>query len=266
MFEEPWEEGRVGAPSIVEASGLVASAKTPGVLWVHNDSGDGARLFAVRRDGALVAALDVRGAAARDWEAMAAGPGAGGAPALYVGDIGDNDAARASVTIYVVPEPALDPPPSSVTVERVVELRYEDGPRDAEALLVDPESGEIVIVSKARDGASGVYVADVQAGLLSRRRTLAVGRAPLAGDPRVTDGAVSRRGDLVALRTYDAVFVWRRAPGTSIADALGGEPCGAPAPREPQGEAIAFAADGSGYFTVSEGAAPPIWFFEARGR
>ena len=35
-----------------------------------------------------------------------------------------------------------------------------------------------------------------------------------------------------------------------------------PLRSEPAGEAIGFAADGSGYFTVSEGNYPPIYYFE----
>ena len=45
--------GTVMAPATREASGIVASRKNPGVLWVHNDSGDTARLFALSYTGKL---------------------------------------------------------------------------------------------------------------------------------------------------------------------------------------------------------------------
>ena len=37
----------------------------------------------------------------------------------------------------------------------------------------------------------------------------------------------------------------------------------APARPEPQGEAVAWRADGRGYFTASEGAQPPLYLFAA---
>ncbi len=44
----------MSSPSIDESSGLSASRAHRGVLYTHNDSGDSARVFAVREDGTLV--------------------------------------------------------------------------------------------------------------------------------------------------------------------------------------------------------------------
>src|SRR5688500_7126733 len=43
--------GRVQAPNLTEISGVAMSKKNPGVLWVHNDSGHAAELFALAEDG-----------------------------------------------------------------------------------------------------------------------------------------------------------------------------------------------------------------------
>src|SRR5690606_16613699 len=48
---EPVRVGTVASSHVVEASGLVASRKQPDVLWVHNDSGNAATLYALGRDG-----------------------------------------------------------------------------------------------------------------------------------------------------------------------------------------------------------------------
>lgn len=246
--------GKVTHPAILEASGLTASVRTPGVLFTHNDSGDSARVFALHADATLAAEIEVSGASAVDWEAIAAGP-LDGAPALYIGDIGDNDKVRANVTIYVVPEPSLTPAPASVSVAKQLDLRYEDGPHDAEALLVDPDDGTIVIATKSLDGKSGIYVADAARSVLTRAATL-------EGLPWVNDGSASKDGRFVALRTYGTAFVWQRAPGGSIVDALtSGERCPLDLEAEPQGEAIAFALDGSSYFTLSEKKDQPLWSF-----
>jgi hypothetical protein len=77
----------------------------------------------------------------------------------------------------------------------------------------------------------------------------------------VTGGDVSADGSLVAVRTYTGVYLWDRAPGQAVPEALAAEPCAAPAALERQGESVAFLADGRGYVTVSEGEHPPLHVF-----
>jgi hypothetical protein len=84
----------------------------------------------------------------------------------------------------------------------------------------------------------------------------------VAGVPLLpTGGDISPNGSLIAIRSYGAVWVWDRAEGESVADALARAPCEAPSVLELQGEAIAFDADGRGYTTLSEGASPPLHRF-----
>src|SRR5215211_4514749 len=95
--------------SVSESSGLVASRSTPGAYWTHNDSGDGPFIYAFDTRGDSLGIFRVAGAQARDWEDMAAGPGPErGKSYLYIGDIGDNNSARAEVVVYRVAEPALN--------------------------------------------------------------------------------------------------------------------------------------------------------------
>src|SRR5829696_1264836 len=96
--------------SVSESSGLAASRLTPGAYWTHNDSGDGPFLYAFDTRGDSRGVFRVAGAQARDWEDMATGPGPEGGKGksyLYIGDIGDNNEARAEIVVYRVPEPAL---------------------------------------------------------------------------------------------------------------------------------------------------------------
>ena len=76
-------------PGITESSGLAASRQHPGVYWTHNDSDDGAYLYAVdSKTGETVATLTLTGVGTpRDMEAISIGPD----NHLYVGDIGDNE-------------------------------------------------------------------------------------------------------------------------------------------------------------------------------
>lgn len=89
-------------PRITESSGVASASWADGVIWTHNDSGDEPRFYAVNTGTCTVMAVyDVTGAQAVDWEDMTRS-----GTSLHFGDIGDNDARRASVTVYDVPEPA----------------------------------------------------------------------------------------------------------------------------------------------------------------
>ena len=151
----------VKAAALIEISGCAVSRQTPGgarVVWLHNDSGDSARVFAVdAATGRVRATYAVTGAAAQDWEDIAIASGN-----LYVGDIGDNAAARESVVVYRVPEPKLSvrvATAAQATAAAVaLRMRYPDGSHNAEALLVHPTTGDAYVVTKTEDGHSGVYV------------------------------------------------------------------------------------------------------------
>jgi hypothetical protein len=255
--------GTLKAPDATELSGLVASPTQPGVLWAHNDSGDRARIFALRSDGSQIASLDVPGAEATDWEDIAVGPGGD----LLLGDIGDNGSVRASVDVYRVPEPRLAAGPSSTAAATRLRLTYPDGAHDAETLLADPRTGELVIVTKRLDGRSGVYVAhvpargDAQDAVLRHAGDLKLGVGGLA-----TAGDVSADGATVAIRTYTSLYAWTRKPGATLAATLTRAPCVGSVSlfREGQGESLALSRDGRSFYTVPEGAGATVRRYVAR--
>src|SRR5262249_2944115 len=154
--------GKIANDEITELSGIVSSRRTNGVWWVHNDSGDSARLFAVGNDGRSLGEFHLAGVTATDWEDIGIGKGPkAGVSYLYGADIGDNAKARPSVQLYRVPEPAVDPAKSASAPQTLdgvdtLTLTYPDGPHDAEAFFVDPKTGRLYIVSKQL-GAAGVY-------------------------------------------------------------------------------------------------------------
>lgn len=252
--------GRVGAGAATALSGLAASRSQPGVLWAHNDSGASARLLALAPHGRLRGEVAVTGAENRDWEDISLGPGPGGRDALFVADIGDNDAVRPTVFIYRVPEPRLSggAPTASAPAERLT-LRYPDGAHDAETLLVDPSNGTLAVVTKTFGGDAFVYVAEPpRAGTVTRLQR--VGRVPLPAGEAVTAGDVSADGRTIVLRSYDRALVWSRRRGESLTAALDRAPCAARADLagEGQGEALALTPDGRAFFTVPEGRRPAL--------
>lgn len=267
-FAEGIAAGTVAPNQLREASGLASSRTTPGLLWVHNDSGNGSVLFALDIEGNRVRSYILSGASNYDWEALGIGPGpASGQTYLYVGDIGDNTASRSSITVYRVPEPEVIEGLTTLTVPGTVALpmQYPDGARDAEALFVDPETSEIYIVSKNfATGTSGVYRYPVPHDPSTTVTLEKVGEVSLPGDAierAVTGADISPNGREILIRSYTRGYLWQRAEGSSIANALLGTRCETPIAPEPQGEAITFTWDGRHYITVSEMLNQPIFLY-----
>ena len=94
--------------------------------------------------------------------------------------------------------------------------------------------------------------------------TLQFGTAPLIGDTSATGGDISPAGDLIAIRSYDSAYAWRRPVGTTVQEAFATAPCSLPVRTEAQGEAFAFFSDGTGYFTLSEGTNEQLSRYVAR--
>ena len=255
--------GPITEPSLVEISGIHAGIRNPDVWWVHNDSGDTARVFALDASGALRGTYTFAGTNAIDWEdlTVVAGP-TPGSGAIYAADIGDNPGNRAEVMLYRVVEPVvpLTGAPATATLSGVetLHLTYPDGPRDAETLMIDPVLGDIVIVAKSfLGGNQNVYTAP--AGLAPGSTTVLtkVGalKLDLGAANAVTGGDVAADGTAIAIRTYGSVKVFDRLPTWTIANTLTGAaaPCTAVGPAESQGEAVGLSPGGNSFVTVSEG-------------
>ncbi len=251
---------------VAESSSLVSTPAGPW-LWTANDSGDTARLFAVDRSGRTLAVAALPGTEVTDVEDSALGPDR----TLYVGDIGDNGAVRTSVAVLRVPEPAVDPRRTGVRVTtappRRAVLTYEDGPHDAETLLVHPRTGQVLVVTKGVFG-STVYAAPqpLADGVLRRVGSVSfrVTGTPGGPSPQVaaqllaTGGSVAPDGSRLVIRTYTDAYVWP-VPGDDLVAALRGTPQVLPLPASKQGEAVTWSRDGSTLLTSSEGVRAPVF-------
>lgn len=254
--------GALSSRELDEVSGLVQSRKQAGVIWVHNDSGDSARIFAIDARGQLLAEVELGGASARDFEDIALAPaGSGSHDWLYVADTGNNLHLRASVQIYRIAEPELDGHTRHFKrAAHTIEVRYADGAHDAETLLADPRTGDLYLVEKgpflARRQQVGVYrIAreDAERGRATAQRVATVALGP------TTAGDVLADGSGIAIRNYSHARFWPRAPDESFAAALHKAGCDLPlADRGEQGEAFGFAADGTSFLTIAEGEGAPL--------
>lgn len=256
-YGTPQVAGVVESAAVAEASGLVASRALADTLWVHNDSGDAARLYAMTTAGATRGVLNVPGATATDWEDLAIAPCAQ-AWCLYAGDIGDNAAARPSIQIYEVDEPTTVAATADATF-RAFDVSYPDGPHNAEALFVDPRDGRVYVITKQPTNPSRVFQLPLTAGVTST--AVEIGQLAVTGGTALITGADLHEDTCrvrLLVRTYTNLFELRAGAAATIAELLAAPLRPVPVASEPQGEAVAYAADGRAYTTVSEGAQPPL--------
>ncbi|MEU2022566.1 WD40 repeat domain-containing protein [Streptomyces sp. NPDC016469] len=225
-------------PRITESSGLAASRLHPGIYWTHNDSDDGPYVFAVdSRTGKTVATITMKGVGQpRDVEAISIGPDGN----VYVGDIGDNlNGSWDHVWIYRFPEPKTL---KDATVRATqFDVKYADGARNAEALMVHPKTGRVYIASKNEDG-GGLYEGPAKLTTGGDNVFKRVGEVPW-----VTDGAFSPDGKELVLRSYFS------ARGYTFAHGRLGKDYDVESPLLPQSESVTYTADGSALMYGSEG-------------
>jgi hypothetical protein len=250
--ELPWTEVcRFDDRRLTEISGMAASLMHENVVWVHNDSSDAARLYALDLQTCdTVSELRLRGVQARDFEGLASTRNARGRAALWVGDIGDNRDSWPSVTLHRVWEPK-----TLGTRSRPVkswDFTYPDRPHNAETLMV---SGRSVWVATWQLATGGVYSVPLRRTVSSAERLDDVG-------PLTTDGSIHPDERGYVLRDYlDVHFYVGLPPGRKVATfAL---------PRQVQGEAITWTSDGTGLLIASEEddrllrVDPPWWVLAA---
>jgi hypothetical protein len=252
----------VAAGTADEASGMADSRSMPGTVWLEEDSGNPTELVLLGYDGKAKGRIAIPNSQNTDWEDMAMGPGpTAGVNYIYLGDIGDNNAIRPGCQIYRFAEPK-NLTDKIGTVERINYV-YPDGPRDAEALFVDPQTSDVWIISK-RETKVRLYKLAYPQNINVVTTLQAFGEIPISV---VTGAAISPDGTEILVRTYTGVYYWKRNAGQTVADALQSTAGRQLAYRlEPQGEAICFDKDAKGFFTSSERAtaANTALFYYAR--
>lgn len=252
LFAQPRQVGILSDPGLTEASGLAPSRRNAGYFWTEEDSGNPNQIQLVRQDGQVVARFTVVGATNRDWEDIAIGPGpVAGESYLYLADIGDNKLRYAEKIIYRFPEPSLTgqrfPYTGQITNVDVIQLTLPNGAQNAEAILVEPDTKDLYILTKG--DRTALYRASYPQSLTQSTRMTCLLVMPF---DKVTSAGISPDNREILIRTYGQMFYYFRHLGESVVDMLKRAPKRLPLANEPQGEAVGWAADGSGYYTASE--------------
>ena len=231
-----------------ETSGIVVSRIHPGIMYIHNDSGNEPEVYMLDSLGAYSGRIVLRNTANRDFEDIAIGPGpVKSKNYIYLGDIGDNSAKHEELYLYRFPEPSKLNEDMDIEPVRFI-LKYPDGPKDSETLMVDPWNGDVFLLSK-RDSSNVLYKAPASSlgkepTTLERVMTLPITMS--------TGGDISADGKQILIKNYWSIYYWTREEGQSLEEALAKKPIMLPYKPEPQGEAIGFAPDGNSFFTISE--------------
>ncbi|MGZ3749830.1 MAG: hypothetical protein ACXVAU_01050 [Mucilaginibacter sp.] len=267
--------GRLQNKEMDEISGIAASGIHNGIYYVHNDSGDTSRFFAITPNGKIKSVIYFKGDSkeelgVHDCEDIAVGPGpVKGKSYVYLGDIGDNKGWYPYITVYRFEEQtSWIGKDSTIKANAVpIHFKYPDGPRDAESLMIDPVEKLIYIVSKRSDSVT-VYTSplDFKANdtvtLTKRCKLYFNGFKPFKW---ITAGDISKDGQQVLLKDYVKVYYWKRMNNEPIWKTLLRKPVELPYQQEKQGEAIGFTPDGKGYYTTSEGVFAPIYYYTIPG-
>jgi hypothetical protein len=225
---------------ITESSGLAVDYARY-LYWTVNDSDDRGVVYGIGLDGTVRGTLNFR-AQPRDVEAVAMCKNR-----LYVADIGDNNARRRFVRVYIFTSPR----PDGLTVTyHAYDFRYPDGPHDAETLLID-DCCRLFIVTKGREAA--IYEAPANPERQGVNELEQVGLAP----SNVTDGTFLPGGDRIALLTYSSVEVIDATSYEFMASV--------PIPSQPRAESLTLNMDQSSLLVGSEGKKSKVYSVRVPG-
>lgn len=241
-------------PRAIELSGLVVTGAGYAAINDSQDDADNIRVIYLDATCKVTSTLRYP-TAARDPEDLAMAPDG----TLWVADIGDNltsQTRRQNIALWKVPAGGGAP-----VIHR---MTYPDGPHDAEALLFTKD-GAPVIVTKEATGRAGVYTPTAalqpqsatgvplkRVGEFTPQSTGENNLLGALGETLITGAATSPDRSRIALRTYTAAYEWDVIDGDVVKTITSGTPRVTALPDEPQGEAIAYSADGKSFLTVSD--------------
>ena len=261
--------GQLIGSEISEASGIVASRQNPNVLWTHNDSAFGGSVFAISTNGTPLGRWFAPTVFFGNFEDIAIGPGPNPAHHyIYMGDIGDNFTNRNSIRVVRFPEPAVHPhysnapPVLPLPGVQEIEMVYPDGKFDAEALLVDPLTGDLFITTKQTNSARLYRATRAELDGGGPVELTFIREMVFSGFRSVGAADISQDGRLILMRRNGRAWTWNRNPAQSVGDTLAASGTTQPtAANEVNGEAIGLHATGLGYYTTAEGFQPPLNYF-----
>ncbi len=256
-----------------EVSGLAASRRHGDALWLLDDGGNPARLFAVSKRGRKLATVSVEGVVKTDWEDLAAFD-LDGRRYLLIADTGDNGGLRKTLQLHVIEEPARIED-TAVRPAWSIAFRWPDGARDCEAVAVDPVRNQVLLISKKRQPPE-LFALRLRPGPEKLQTAKLLGH--LAGVPQasaeelrenetlarrrnqVTAAALSPDGKTLAVMTYSDLLLYSHRGEESWAQSVARRPRRHELPWLPQAEALDWAQNGRNLFATGEFSPAPLLY------
>lgn len=234
--------------TVDEASGICDSRSMSGNVWVHEDGYNPNVLNLLSHQGQHIGKIQLP-FPNRDWEDIAIGKGPqDGVNYIYLADIGDNLAVYNNeyyIYRFIEPKSMND----KVTQFDRITFAYPDGSRDAEAILLDPATKDIYIVTKREFNVRLYHLPYPQS-------TTDIQTAKFIQNieyQAITSGGISSDGKEIVLRNYFAMYYWYRKEGESIIQALArSRDKTLPFVKEVQEEGFCFDKDNKGIFSIGE--------------
>ena len=276
-FSGPSTIAQVDGLVVPECGGLCASRINRNILWAINDYSNHHSLYAINSTDGSTQQYPIANGKNYDYEDIACGPGPiPGAGYIYVADVGDNDAWRGmkyflrtwpQIAIYRIREPNLSTLQNpELTLWDKLELRYTDGPHNAEAIITDPVSRRIFILTKS---SGRIWMTPEEWGPGNASMVLKrMGRVKNMPDS-LTGIDISPDGKEIVVKFYDSIRYFCMGdrqydnPGGAWQDIIDvlTTADGIPVPYEvePQGEAVCFGQNfDEGIYTLSEARRNPL--------
>jgi hypothetical protein len=226
--------------SLTEISGIAASNKYPATNWGIEDSGNPPVVHLLSHQGSIIYSSYIKGATNRDWEAMAIAEND-----VFIAETGDNALQYSEYAIYKFPEPVN----LGDTIFNAEKIRfvYPDGAHDCEAMFVDAATKDIYLITKNSNPSKIFRIAfPYSSGV---QTAIAEGTLSFGG---VVSADISQAQNEILVKTYTTVSYFKRNSGETILQALQKTPVRLAHMLEPQGEAVGFTRDNTGYYTISE--------------
>jgi hypothetical protein len=265
--------GSINAAKIDEASGIAISRINNHVLWINNDSGNSASLYAVNTNGDHLATVDIKKASNNDWEDLASFQYRG-KPYLLIADTGDNSESRKNYRLHIIEEPTIGNTLNQPTIKRQpawsIEFTYPDGPHDCEAVAVDIVQKKVLLLTK-RNWPPILYELPLMAnGKMVAKK---LGAIPALPEPIQTDIRlmkyfnyanqptgmdISADGKSAVILTYSGAYYYSTTQPRDWFATLTTPPKVINVPYLTQAEAVGFSQDANSIFVTTEKRPAPL--------
>lgn len=253
-FESPIKQAKINDNNLDEISGIDFSVKH-NIMWCHLDSGGDNKIFGLNEKGETVCVLNLVGVSNRDWEDISYGR-INEKYYIFVGELGDNDSQYPSKFIYYFEEP--DELKEEIDIEEInkIEFEFPEKNHDCEAIMFDPVSRDLILISKRETNEKVyriIYPYNNEELIVAEYMTeLKIGNSESMLS-WVTGSDISDDGRFILIKNYTNVYFWER--GENLYQSIsknGFDVLNYIQAQEPQGEAICWNSETSGFYTVSE--------------